>query len=50
MMEGHEYPSLQDGRHTIEVLVAAHISNESGNTDIRIDQLEAHRERIFPWA
>ena len=50
MMEGREYPSLQDGRHTIEVLVAAHISNESGNTNIRVDQLEAHQERIFPWA
>lgn len=50
MIEGREYPSLQDGRHTIEVLVAAHVSNESGNRGIRIDQLEAHQERIFPWA
>ena len=44
------FPSGEDGRIAIEILVAAYQSAENGNTQIRISDAQLPRNRVFPWA
>lgn len=50
LLDGRDYPSGEEGRMAVAVLVAAYLSNERGNVavDLEHDQLDFSRE--FPWA
>ena len=50
LLNGDNYPTLYDGLHTVKVLVAAHLSNEQGNSSITLTEAAEHRDRVFPWA
>jgi predicted dehydrogenase len=43
-------PSGKEGRLAVEVLVAAHVSDEEGHRTINLRQDILPRERKFPWA
>jgi len=49
LLSGEDYVSGEDGRRTIELLVAAYQSAENGGRVVRIDE-EMDRSRRFPWA
>jgi predicted dehydrogenase len=50
LLEGRDYPSGEEARIAVSVLVAAYLSNERGNVaiDLECDELDVRRE--FPWA
>ena len=50
LLDGRDYPSGEDGRMAVSVLVAAYLSSERGNiaVDLERDELDVSRE--FPWA
>jgi len=49
LLRGSDYPSGEDGRLAVAVLVAAHVSDEGGHVPVRVDDgLPAGR--TFPWA
>jgi len=50
LMDDGDYPTLEDGLHTIQVLAGAHLSNETDNRPVALAELEAVAERVFPWA
>lgn len=49
LLSGRDYPSGEDGRLAVEVLVAAHVSCERGGAPVRLDG-GLPRERVFAWA
>jgi len=49
LLEGNDYPTGQDGRQAVAVLVAAYISDEQGNRTVTIDN-QLPIQRVFPWA
>ena len=44
------FPSGEDGRLAVSVLVGAYVSDENGHRPVRIDEEPLPRERVFPWA
>jgi predicted dehydrogenase len=44
------FPSGEDGRLAVSVLVGAYVSDENGHRPVRIDEELLPRERVFPWA
>ena len=44
------YPSGEDGRLALSVLVGAYISHEEGHRPVRIHDEALPRTRVFPWA
>jgi len=44
------FPTGEDGRLAVSVLVGAYVSDENGHRPVRIDQELLPRERVFPWA
>lgn len=50
LLNGEGPPSGTEGRLAVAVLVAAYLSNENGHVPIRLEDVEQHRERSFPWA
>jgi predicted dehydrogenase len=44
------FPSGEDGRLALSVLVGAYVSDENGHRSVRIDEELLPRERVFPWA
>lgn len=44
------FPSGEDGRLAVSVLVGAYISDENGHRPVRINEEPLPRERVFPWA
>lgn len=50
LLSGTDYPSGEDGRLAVAVLVAAYLSNERGHTAIDLERDELPRARVFPWA
>lgn len=49
VLKGEDWPSGEDGRRAVAVLVAAYQSNENGHMPVRIDD-KLDRSRVFPWA
>lgn len=45
-----DFPTGDDGRVAIEVLVAAYQSAENGNAPVKIGTMQLQRNRVFPWA
>jgi len=43
------FPSGEDGRMAVSVLVGAYVSNENGHRPVRIDEESLPRDRFFPW-
>ncbi len=50
LLVGGDFPTGEDGRSAIEVLVAAHVSNEEGHRAVRLDRDVLPRQRRFSWA
>jgi predicted dehydrogenase len=44
------FPTGEDGRLAVSVLVGAYVSDENGHRPVRIAEEPLPRERIFPWA
>jgi myo-inositol 2-dehydrogenase / D-chiro-inositol 1-dehydrogenase len=49
LLAGGDFPTGEDGRHALAVLVAAHVSAERGGAAVRVDD-ELPRERTFDHA
>jgi predicted dehydrogenase len=50
LLAGENYPSGEDGRLAVAVLVAAYISNEEGHRAVALEEVSNYRNRVFPWA
>jgi len=50
LVRGENFPSGEDGRLAIEILVGAFASSESGHTAIRVGNGTISRDRVFHWA
>jgi predicted dehydrogenase len=50
LISGENYPSGDDGRLAVAVLVAAYVSDEHGGMPVRLDQDTLPLKRVFPWA
>lgn len=50
LLAGSDYPSGEDGRLAVAVLVAAYISNEEGHRAVALYEVSKYRDRVFPWA
>jgi len=50
MLDGGSYPDGATGLHTVRCLVAAHLSVENGNREVRIEEADGLSQREFPWA
>ena len=49
VLKGEDWPTGEDGRQAVAVLVAAYQSDENGHILVRIDD-SLDRSRVFPWA
>jgi predicted dehydrogenase len=43
-------PTGEDGRLAVSTLISAYISNEQNHRPVKLDEIEAFRDRTFPWA
>jgi predicted dehydrogenase len=50
VVDGHDYPTGEDGRLAVSVLVAAYLSHERGHQPIDLERDALPLERVFPWA
>ncbi len=50
LIKGDNPPSGEDARLAVAVLVAAYLSHERGHVPIRLEEVEQHKDRVFPWA
>lgn len=50
LLRGGDHPTGEDGRLVVQVLAAAHVSDEQGHRPVRLDDPEIDPQRIFPWA
>jgi hypothetical protein len=50
LVEEKNYPTGEQGRLAVAVLVAAHVSDERGHGTIDLAEAEQHVQREFPWA
>ena len=50
LLAGENYPSGEDGRQAIEILVAAYQSAEQGGVTLDLDKITLDRARKYPWA
>jgi predicted dehydrogenase len=50
LLNKSNFPTGEDGRLAVSVLVGAYVSDEDGHLPVRIDKELLPRERIFPWA
>lgn len=50
LLQGENYPTGDDGRLAVAVLVAAYLSHERGHATVDLDRDELPLERVFPWA
>ncbi len=50
LLAGADYPSGEDGRLAVAVLVAAYVSNEEGHRSVSLDEVSKYSDRVFPWA
>jgi len=49
LLRRSDYPTGEDGRAAVAVLVAAHLSDERGGDQVNVDET-LPKERLFPWA
>lgn len=49
VLKGEDWPTGEDGRQAVAVLVAAYQSHENGHCPVQIDE-NLDRQRVFPWA
>lgn len=49
LLHEKSFPSGEEGRLAVEVLVAAYVSHESGHAPVRLGETTLPRERKFPW-
>lgn len=50
LLERRDYPSGEDGRLAVSLLVAAYQSAEEGSRMVDLEQDVLPRERVYPWA
>jgi predicted dehydrogenase len=50
MLEGAPFPDGLIGTHALACCVAAHVSHETGGSEILLDGLSQARSRVFKWA
>jgi predicted dehydrogenase len=50
MLTASEYPSGEDGQHSLKCLVATHLSHEANGKRIDINDIDYARARQFAWA
>jgi predicted dehydrogenase len=50
LLERRDYPSGEEGRMAVSVLVAAYLSNERGNVAVDLERDELDFSREFSWA
>lgn len=50
LLRGEDHPTGEDGRLVVQVLAAAHVSDEQGHRPVRLDDPAIDPQRIFPWA
>jgi predicted dehydrogenase len=50
LLKQENYPSGDDGRLAVAVLVAATMSHEEGHRQVPIAETSRQSERVFPWA
>ncbi len=50
LLQGDNFPSGEDGRSALAVLVAAYESDENEHNPVRLDDDSLPHDRIFPWA
>jgi predicted dehydrogenase len=50
LLQSEDFPTGQQGKQAVEVLVAAYVSDESGHIPLRLSSAKLPRERTFPWA
>jgi hypothetical protein len=50
LLEQTNPPSAEQGRQAIEVLVAAHVSDENNHAPVELGTDALPEERVFPWA
>jgi predicted dehydrogenase len=50
LLDNSNYPTGDDGRLALSVLVAAYVSEERGNMAVDLERDEFERGREFPWA
>jgi predicted dehydrogenase len=50
LVRGGDVPTGSEGRQAVEVLVAAHVSDESGHVPVNLPNALLPRARAFPWA
>lgn len=50
MLDGGAFPDGSIGAHALACCVAAHVSHETGGSEIRLDGLSQARSRVFKWA
>jgi len=50
LLAGENFPSGEDGRRVVQLLVAAHVSDEQQHRAVRLDEAAVASARTFPWA
>lgn len=50
MIAGSNYPTGEDGLHSLRCMVGAHLSHESGGARVQLSATNAVRMREFEWA
>lgn len=50
LLQRDNFPTAEQGRQALEVLVAAYVSDENGHIPVRPGTTGIPRDRIFPWA
>jgi predicted dehydrogenase len=50
LLNDGDVPTGEDGRLAVAALVAAYVSNENGHSAVDIDDMQSHRQLVFPWA
>ena len=50
LLAGNDYPTAQDGQHTLACLVAAYKSSENGGRPVSLDDVSDCSSMVFPWA
>ncbi|MDI9569394.1 MAG: Gfo/Idh/MocA family oxidoreductase [Pseudomonadota bacterium] len=50
LLNGDNFPTGEDGRLAVSVLVGAYVSHEEGHRPVRINEETLPHKRVFPWA
>ena len=50
LLADRDYPTGEEGRLAVAVLVAAHLSDEEGHVSVDLTRAEQAAQREFPWA